>query len=338
MDKAENSMNTLYLHVGPHKTGTTLIQKFLLDNQALLFKSNLVYPKRFQKIFGHHQFRELIVNRQLSQEDKDFFNHAEHDFLLSSEDFISLNKDDFEYLKHCIESKRIVVIYAWRRASFKLYSIWQEVVKHGGTDTFFSYYHDHLARPGQSQMLSADLKLNMFRHVFGAENIKIIDYDASAQDNSLLNDFLQVIDIPWRSDFITAESNADATNRSMEITDIEIIRALNHVFKAGHGIEGAWVRTQYADLQEALHQAGLDELKKIIETYQQELVVGNYFIDNRCESIMADRFARNMINYRPNSTTKKIQLAKADWLFDTQAQVILKRITEEMEKTLSHES
>ncbi|WP_416305704.1 hypothetical protein [Neptunicella sp. SCSIO 80796] len=329
-------MNTLYLHVGPHKTGTTLIQKFLLDNQGWLFKSNLVYPKRYQKIFGHHEFRELIVNRQLSQEDRDFFNNEQHDFLLSSEDFISLNKDDFEYLKHNIESKKIVVIFGWRRASFKLYSIWQEVIKHGGTDTFFSYYHDHLARPGQSQMLSADLKLNMFSHVFGKENIRIIDYDASAKNNSLLRDFIKTLDnVEWQNDFVTAENNAEAVNRSMDITDIEIIRALNHQFKALYDIDGAWVRTQFAQQQEQLEEIGLGKLKSIISAYQQELTVGNYFIDIRCETIMADKFANNMINYEPNTVVKKIRLAKADWMFNPEGQKILNQITEHLKEAIN---
>lgn len=33
----------LYLHVGPHKTGTTLIQKTMLDNQGLLLQQGVFF-------------------------------------------------------------------------------------------------------------------------------------------------------------------------------------------------------------------------------------------------------------------------------------------------------
>ena len=104
-------MKTLYLHVGPHKTGTTSIQKFMLDNQAILFKSNLVYPKQFVKIFGHHDFRQVIAERRIDDQVKTFFNDNDHDFVLSSEDLISLNKEDFEYLRASLAPCKIVVIY-----------------------------------------------------------------------------------------------------------------------------------------------------------------------------------------------------------------------------------
>ena len=315
-------MNKLFLHVGPHKTGTTALQKFLLDNQAALFKSNLVYPKRYKSIFGHHQFRELLDQESLSEDDLDFF-AKNHDYLLSSEDFISLNREKFEYLRKTLETKQIQVIFSWRRASFKLYSIWQETVKHGGTETFFSYYHDHLARPGQSQMLSADLKLNMFCHVYGKENVKVLDYDASARSGSLLKDFCKLINVPWRQNFVTPEKNPDAVNRSMDIADIEVIRALNHLFKSAYGVEGPEVRVQYSKQQAALQQAGLDRLKEIIQQNKHVLTVGNYFIDNRCEQIMSTKFRDNIINYQPNSDLRQLVLAKPDWMFEVEAHAIL---------------
>ncbi|MFT4941271.1 MAG: hypothetical protein ACI88A_004339 [Paraglaciecola sp.] len=92
-------MKKLFLHVGPHKTGTTLIQKFLLDNSAELFKSNVVYPKRFLKFFGHHDFRDKAAQKAFSKEDVAFINDNEHDWLLSSENFISLDKNALEYIK-----------------------------------------------------------------------------------------------------------------------------------------------------------------------------------------------------------------------------------------------
>jgi hypothetical protein len=320
-------MNTLFLHVGPHKTGTTLIQKFCLDNQAELFKSNLVYPKRYMKIFGHHGFRELLENQSLAQADIDFF-QENHDFLLSSEDFISLNKNSFEHLRNAIKTKNIVVLFAWRRASYKLYSIWQETVKHGATESFYSYYHSHLARPAQSQMLSADLKLDTLCRVFGKENIRVLDYDASNSNHRLLQDFVGALGLGWSESFVLADNNPNAVNRSMDIADIEVIRALNYVFAKSDAKTGSWVREQYGKHQSRLNDVGLIELKDIISANLNELVVGNYFIDNRCERIMTERYQSNILNYQAMSALKKIQLANDNWSFDIQAQAILNKMTE----------
>jgi hypothetical protein len=324
-------MNTLFLHVGPHKTGTTLIQKFCLDNQAELFKSNLVYPKRYLKIFGHHGFRERLQNQSLGKEDLDFF-QENHDFLLSSEDFISLHKNSFEYLRNTIKSKNIVVLFAWRRASFKLFSIWQETVKHGATESFYSYYHNHLARPAQSQMLSADLKLDTLCRVFGKQNVKVLDYDASNSNDSLLADFVGALGLECSESFVMADNNPNAVNRSMDIADIEVIRALNHIFAKQDGRTGSWLREQYAKHQVILNELGLNELKAIISANLNELVVGNYFIDNRCERIMTERYQSNILNYKAMSEPKKIQLANDNWIFDIQAQAILNKMTDVLRK------
>lgn len=316
-------MNTLFLHVGPHKTGTTLLQKFCLDNQAELFKSNLVYPKRYINIFGHHAFRDLLDKEALNQDDIAFF-HEQHNFLLSSEDFISLGKQKFEYLRNTLSQKNIVVLFSWRRASLKMYSIWQETIKHGATESFYSYYHNHLARPSQSQMLSADLKLNMFSQVFGRENLQVLDYDASAQNNSLIEDFIDLMGLEWSNKFVRADDNANAANRSMDFTDIEVIRVLNHIFKLNYAKVGSWVRLQYAKNSLQLEQAGLSRLKTLIAKYETELTVGNYFIDNRCEKIMLDKFQSNIKNYKPVTSNKKIRLASEEWIYELEAQSILR--------------
>ena len=315
-------MNKLFIHVGPHKTGTTSIQKFLLDNRVLLFKDNLVYPKRHSTIFGHHGYRQLIQDKTLDKEEVEFFNEP-HDFLLSSEDFISLNKADFEYLRETITSKQIVILFAWRRASFKLYSIWQETIKHGGTDTFYAYYHDHLARPGQSQMLSPDLKLNMFSQVFGKDNIRIIDYDAAAKQDDLLPVFCSTMERKWRGDFVTPEKNVNALNRSMDIADIEVIRALNHLFKSHWGITGADVRVAYKEQHNLLLENGLERLKAVIGQHETQLTVGNYFIDNRAEKLMNERYRDQIVNYQPLSETKSLKLVNPDWMFEKEAHAIL---------------
>lgn len=300
--------------MGPHKTGTTAIQKFLVDNTKPCFQQNLVYPKRYLHIFGHHHFREILKERQLRAEDLEFFSENQNDFLLSSEDFISLDEADFQYLRQSLDNFDIKIIFSWRRASFKLYSIWQEVIKHGGTVDFFEYYHDHVARPGTSQMLSPDLKLNTLAKVFGKQNVKVIDYDASSNGNTLYQDFVNACDLVWSDNFSIKKIDKTAKNESMKLYDIEIVRALNNLMGYKYGYQGSKVRLAYSRFKDALPADTTSELVSIIDSHTSTKIVGNYFVDTRAEKVMMQRFGANILNHQVNNSTKLLRLASSRWL------------------------
>jgi hypothetical protein len=323
------------LHIGPHKTGTTFVQKFFLDNASAIANSGLLYPTRFLRHFGHHDFRDALASRSLTQQDLDFLNDADSNMLLSSEDMISLDSGAFEYLHGVLPQKRFVVLYTWRRASFRLYSIWQEIIKHGGTCTFFYYYHEHLARPDQSEMLSPDLKLSMLSELFGKENIRVVDYDASEKNQTLTQDFLCTLDIPWSRKFIVPIHDPAAENRSLAFEDVEAIRALNQIMAERFGIRGASTRKEYLRQSHRLDQLGLSDLKKIIYNYREAFTVGNYYIDDRCEKIMAETFRGSIINYKPNHSRKMLVLAKPEWMLNLRAQNILNSLADTLAESIS---
>ena len=316
-------MNTIFLHVGPHKTGTTALQKFMLDNQSNLFKQNLVYPKRYIQIFGHHKFRENIVNRDISDDDIAFFNETDNNFLLSSEDYISLSKEDFEYLKQRFENFEIKIIYTWRRASLKLYSIWQEVIKHGGTVDFFQYYHEHLARPGTSQMLSPDLKLATLSQVFGNQNVSVLDYESSVATNTLMNDFLKLMGIEWDESFEQSQKSAESENRSMTLADVEIVRALNIKAKQTGALNGANMRLAYLKHKDSLV---LDSLIEAIKRNTFAINVGNYFIDVRAEKVMSNKYSSIIYNYKNAVKSKELKIASSEWFLNDNIHGVLDKV------------
>lgn len=317
--------NTLFVHVGPHKTGTTLIQKYLMDNRAQLYAQGMVYPKRFQSIFAHHTLRHLLFEKSLSDEDIELFNEP-HNFLVSSEDFISLEKSHWEYFQSLIKNKRIVILYTWRRASLKLYSIWQETIKHGATESFFSYYHDHIARPGQSLMLSADLKLNMLSQVFGIHNIRILDYETCVRNDNLCNAFLKMANIEVHDGFVKPERNKEAINKSMELEDIEILRVMNHHFKDVLESDVVKVKASYLKNIDNLTSLGLETVKHRVSAYCRQLKVGNYYVDNRCEKVMSEKYRDNIVNYEPNSVMDTIKIARDEWIMSAEIQAKLQEL------------
>jgi hypothetical protein len=327
-------MKTLFLHVGPHKTGTTAIQKYMLDNQVEFHKQGVLYPKRFVRIFGHHHIRERLAEKNFSAEDIDFFKNTDANFVISSEDLISLSKDNFTYLKQSLPFLTVKVVFSWRRASLKLYSIWQEVIKHGGTIDFFAYYHEHLARPAMSQMLSPDLKLGMFGHVFGKQNLIVIDYDASAKNNTLIPDFLKAVGLSVPSNIAENEQDSNVRNASMSIEDIETVRALNYIFKSRsqsqEAADDGATRSAYQAHKEQLQGEDLSYLHAAIAKHHVAMNVGNYAIDIRAEKIMSKDYIDNIMNYAPNVGFKSVQLPSTEWLLDPQAHACLERIADKL--------
>jgi len=325
-----NKSMKLYLHVGPHKTGTTLIQKTLLDNQQAIFRKGLFYPKQFIRIFGHHEFRSKVEAFQLTDDDVRFLEHAGKDILLSSEDLISLSQQHFEYLKDRLSTFEIEIIYAWRRGSKKMFSIWQEIVKHGGTETFFEYHFSHIAKPGTSAMLSPDVKLNMFSRVFGKQNIKIIDYDAAAEQDNLLELFFGLVGITQTEELVVPLSDKNASNRSLTFYDSELIRALNCVFAKIKNIHGPAVRVAFNENRDKLSQDKLNSLLDIIKQDCINVNADKYFIDQRSEKVMCDNFAECIVNYKQNSLSTTFNVSGQKWLVDSKAFALVHSVSEEL--------
>lgn len=319
----------LFLHVGPHKTGTTLIQKVCLDNQPALLSGGVFYPKNYVRIFGHHLIRDLIKGRQLSESDSNFFKEIDSDILLSSEDFISFSIKDFEYIKTFFSDFDVHVIYSWRRASLKMYSIWQELIKHGQSVSFFEFYHNHLARPAQSYMLSADLQVERFVKVFGIKKVHLIDYDKAAKDKNLLELFFSIINCKYSREYLEKSESKVSNNRSLNPFDTETIRILNKIMSSKYGMHGNDVREAYLD-----HYSELDitELHQIMQTQVTSLPVGNYFIDKKTERVMYSKFKENFINFEQAQYTSSITLIQDSWLMNSEAITLINNLADRIHK------
>lgn len=317
----------LFLHVGPHKTGTTLIQKVCLDNQGELIKSGIFYPKNYVRIFGHHLIRDLIKGKELSKSDSDFFKEIDSDVLLSSEDFISFSVKDFEYIKTFFSDFDIHIIYSWRRASLKMYSIWQELIKHGKSVSFFEFYHEHLAKPAQSYMLSADLQIERFAKVFGIKKVHLIDYDKAAKDKNLLELFFSIINCKYSEKYLEKSESKVSSNRSLNPFDTETIRILNKIMSSKYGMHGNDVREAYL-----AHYSELDitELHQIMKTQVTTLPVGNYFIDKKTERVMYSKFKENFINFEQAQYKSSITLIQDSWLMNPEAITLINNLADRL--------
>jgi len=134
---------TVYIHLGPHKTGTTSIQSFFSENYASLVSHGLLYPRagrihnKRTRNAHHHLVTSILENaedeiekflRELAEE---IAVHKPQKILLSTEVLARewLTKDVFETLQNFFPHSTRVWIAVLRRQDDLLLSHYQEGVK-----------------------------------------------------------------------------------------------------------------------------------------------------------------------------------------------------------------
>jgi SAM-dependent methyltransferase len=144
------------IHIGGHKTGTTSIQKTLLDNTELLTNNNINYPAELvlkqNYLYGQHSVAWYLTNKQfklgqtLSFEAEKityFFEKLRSqktDLLLSSEELIWLNDEEIKHLKTLLPEFEFYIIVYIRRQDEAAPALYQtHVIYSGITDLFDSW-------------------------------------------------------------------------------------------------------------------------------------------------------------------------------------------------------
>lgn len=168
----------LIIHVGPHKTGTTAIQKMLYTTSRSE-NSSFIYPFANSDNQGQHAFADVILNSDqlglnalLSK-----LTHSDKPCVLSSEEFCYLPLSVLNNFRSALGNIDVDVVYYARNFLTTLYPWWQEQVKHGSLKTFLELSLECLAHPGSIHLLSPDAMLSGWADAFGKDAIKIYLYD-----------------------------------------------------------------------------------------------------------------------------------------------------------------
>lgn len=130
------------LHIGPHKTGTTYLQKMLYENSEALNQLGVNYVSEgIAKGYGHHGIAEEFISSGVSPT----LEAAARSFskwsinIISSESFDRLNAHQVEALASTLRDFDTMVVYVVRRVDDLILSDWQEAVKHGETRGWTEY-------------------------------------------------------------------------------------------------------------------------------------------------------------------------------------------------------
>eukprot|EP01039_Chlorochromonas_danica_P001467 gene1467-1595_t len=189
------AIKTLYIHIGPHKSGSTHIQTVLTRLAANLSEYGVCWAAEDAKLF-HPLAVKLFEGERLNRSNSDLFagiNNclAHHPVtIVSSETFVKLNPEAIRHLRNLFPSQevqiRIVAVY--RDWFMRLYSAYGEFAKRAySTLCTFQYFLSVIFEPGPRVFYSNDLKiLKKYEDVFGHDALTIIDYaGASAAGKDL---------------------------------------------------------------------------------------------------------------------------------------------------------
>lgn len=220
--------NTIYIHVGTHKTGTTALQNFFYLNMEALLKKSVCYPRPGPGVVLPFQHASLAFKLEEGrcQEVFEFIMHFSRSFkvvLLSSEVFLRKSPNrpygtarELAVLKRCAASVKIIIYL--RRQDHYVESFYQEMVKNPKfrvTDIFGEFEENNSG--GEYLAL-----LDHWASVFGKENIIVRPYEKQQFiGGTVFLDFLNILKIDWDDNFVipdNSKSNVGFVYDVLELT------------------------------------------------------------------------------------------------------------------------
>lgn len=256
-------MKKIYLHIGPHKTGSTYIQKTLFDACDVLESKGVHYPKHLiGPQWGHHKLVEAIKhNDELAI--KEMLNQLPECSFISSENFENLTQENIDYFFSFLADFNVNLIFVKRSFSELIVSNWQESIKHGSDTPWSSFVLEHILKPYSSIILNQSGTISKWKA--HCNSIDVIDYDTLKEEG------IDIVDYILESIFKIKSINVStgrSVNASMNYSDIELIRILNSLYKDNVGHPGAKIREAYLKLK----QKNNEYINEIIHLISENLV------------------------------------------------------------------
>jgi hypothetical protein len=324
-------MKKIVIHIGPHKTGSTYIQKMFYENRAALKETSVCYPEKgIGPQWGHCKLVEAIMQR-----DKSFlevFFEKINDYsntIISSENFWRLSADDLVFFKDYLLNFYIEVVFFKRDFMGLLLSSWQESVKHGGTVDWSQSLLRHVLRPFESQILNCGKTLEIWQEILHPERINIRNYDYILERNgNIFDEFLSSCSL----DTNIQNQATDLVNKSLDFSSVELIRNLNRALKQKNILVHHNVREMYLKGR----SASLDI--EYIENF-----ISNTRTKMSAESWGCETFEINFFKKFPEADREKSPLAghklyempNNDFMFDEACHYKFGELVDKFEKDLA---
>lgn len=245
-------MSTVYLHIGPPKTGTTAIQNFFENNKEALAQNNACFPDfNLRYIRPDHYFkvayvrnahflvkawRSLLTDKPnatyLSVLDQLEELGKKYDKIILSDEslwiFGDKHREGWAVLKSDLEKRGLklcVVAYLRRQDSFVL-SYYRQMVRVAITELPFYEYWDTLQNKYPMDYYSYTKYL---AGVIGKENVFFRVYERGqfrGEEHNIYSDFLEILGLSLKDGFVLKK---EVYNTSPDDSLLELRRILNQL-------------------------------------------------------------------------------------------------------------
>jgi hypothetical protein len=229
-------MPTLYLHVGPHKTGSTYLQAEFTDQWKALLSQGVLYPETGREFLrGHHNIAWFFKGRQLINIQRPVLherlmtlaNSESEKILLSSENFMRLADTDLKELRSYFPRYDFHTIYFQRRDPKFFLSLWNETIKHGSISPLNETDLDSLAASYAYNPFDHDENIFRLKAGLGGE-VTSFDYTEMRSQGA------NILDVVCDLLKVRLNSIVKTVNPSLPIETLELIRAAN-IYSKGLG-------------------------------------------------------------------------------------------------------
>lgn len=228
----------LFIHIGTHKTGSTTIQAALLNSTHFLKKRKINYltvdwAADIMRIESIEPVQVHSIKRSFQSTSQRV--RSDHTIVLSSEKLSGNPYKAYsnapilaEVLKEISEGFETRIIAYLRRQDSFLESLYTQSIHQGEQHTFYEFLRE--SRP---ENYNWDRFISCFEEKFGTENVEVRSYDYLREQgsNSLLQDFLQSIDL---KDFDAINKVAKPTNVSYSLVALDYATRVNKYFSGDY--------------------------------------------------------------------------------------------------------
>jgi len=228
-------MPRFVIHAGPHKTGTTYLQRCLDFNAPRLLGRGTLVPTEWnhsQQNPSHGGLIRLLNEAGYADLEAKFeeWRHSRlKTVVISSEDIATLSPDGLGMLRQLIGSDPIVLVYYVRRWSELIISGWQETVKQGSSLPFLEYVLHRYGNPEACTEINIEPVVERFIAAFGRAAIRLVSY------NQVLETGLDLFK-HFSANFLGMPNLAPIAegrvNASLPPAEVELIRELNRIDRA----------------------------------------------------------------------------------------------------------
>lgn len=321
-------MTRFVLHIGPHKTGTSYVQKQLAENRGMLMQAGVHYPQTGVTVqWGHHGVpAELLRHGVSASLGRILEESAGRDcVLLSSENFDRLGDAEVAALAGQLRGRPVTLVYVHRGAERLLLSNWQENVKHGDPTTWSDHFLAHFARPQRSEILNPCRLLDRYRETLSAE-VCILDYASEVAGGDLARAVLRVASSSAAERIRTVP---EKVNASRPIVDTEIHRALNAMYLADTGRRpGRLFGGGFAPAAAAGYAESLELLRRCVTRDLVDAEVLGSGIVASLQERFERRYGQSVVGRLspPDSESQPYRRPSANWVLRREAVAALREL------------